>query len=110
MNILIEGLNNYKDFEEEYKPGRKLKRYITTKTDLIEQVTDVTMKLCWDEDDGEISKEWKFPMRFFFRHEIEHLIALSSLQLVTIYGDHKENRLSKESTDFVLVCEKRKMG
>jgi SAM-dependent methyltransferase len=106
LNILNEGFEDFKDFEEEYSPGKILKRYITTSTNLVKQVTDVSMKLCWDEKGKKRSETWTFPMRFFFRYEIEHLISLSKLQLVTIYGDHRENKLSKESTDFVVVCKK----
>lgn len=108
LKILLEGFDNFKDFEEEYEEGKKLRRYVSTKTDLVQQITNVTMKLCWDENNEESNKTWNFNMRFFFRYEIEHLIARSNLKLVAIYGDHRENELTSDSKEFVIVCEKAK--
>ena len=108
LKILMEGFEEFKDFEEEYTKGKKLYRYVSAKSDLVQQQTNVTMKLCWEEENKESSETWNFTMRFFFRYEIEHLIARSNLKLVSIYGDYRENELTKTSSDFVIVCEKAK--
>ncbi len=47
---------------------------------------------------------WSFPMRFFFRYELERLIRLSNLRLEAIYGDFQGNPPTKESSDFGIAC------
>jgi hypothetical protein len=37
------------------------------------------MSFLWQEEDGEHRGDWEFEMRFFFRYEIEHLVARSKL-------------------------------
>lgn len=107
LSLLLEGMEEYKDFEGEYDQGKRVKRYISSHSDLIRQTTHVTMTLCWEEDGKELSDCWEFDMRYFFRFEIEHLIARSSLELVTMYGDYQGNTLSKDARDFVVVCTKK---
>lgn len=107
LSLLLEGMEEYRDFEGEYDQGKRVKRYISSHSDLIRQTSRVTMKLCWEEDGGEVSDSWEFDMRFFFRFEIEHLIARSNLELVTIYGDYQEKTLSRDAKDFVVVCTKK---
>ncbi len=106
LSILLEGIDHYKDFDGEYDKGKRIQRYVTAHADLIRQTSHVTMKLCWEENGNEVSDTWEFDMRFFFRYEIEHLIARSNLELITIYGDYSENELSKDARDFVVVCAK----
>lgn len=42
------------------------------------------------------SDTWTFPMRFYFRHEREHLIRRSKLHLVKIMGDFGGNALQTD--------------
>jgi SAM-dependent methyltransferase len=104
--LMAEGIDNLTDFDGEYKPGKKLRRIVSSKTDIVNQLLDVTMKFIWDEDNKQLEKEWKLKMRLFFRYEVEHLIKLSMLNLVNIYGDYKENLLNSESKEFIVVCKK----
>jgi len=107
IDKLSKGAKEEKDFEGEYKPGKKLRRYVTTKPDLINQRIDITFRLKWDEDDGFKQDRWEFPIHFFFRYELEHLIERTKFSgNYNIYGDYSENELSKDSTDFVVVCYK----
>jgi len=108
LKMLLEGLDNFKDFEGEYEPGKKLKRYSSMNADLINQISHVTFKFVWDENDEETSKEWKTDLRFFFRYEIEHLVKQSKLQLVKIYGDFEENELNLFSKEFIVTCKRNK--
>ena len=62
------------------------------------------MGFVWDEDDGEHRDEWEFDMRFFFRYELEHLVARSPLVLEAIHGDFEEGPLETGSREFVVVC------
>ncbi|MEI6764868.1 MAG: class I SAM-dependent methyltransferase [Bacteroidota bacterium] len=105
--MLSEGLDDVMDFSGEYEPGKKLKRYSTMKADLVNQVSSVTMRFVWDEGNKQLEECWDFKMRFYFRYEIEHLIALSDLELVTIYGDYLKSPLESTSKDFIVVCKKK---
>ncbi len=106
LSILLNGINEQVDFEGEYAPGKKLKRIVSAKPDLIRQVSSVTMTLTWDDETGERTESWHVPMRYFFRYELEHLVRRSKLTLKHIYGDYEEHELGPESKDFVVVCER----
>lgn len=104
--LLAHGITDLNDFDGEYEKGKKLKRIINSRSDIVNQLTDVSMKLIWDEGDSVMEDEWSFKMRFFFRYELEHLIELSSLTLKTIYGDYHMNILGPDSKDFIVECTK----
>ena len=104
LKILQNGINNETDFDGEYAPGKKLKRAVSAKADLIRQINQVTMTLTWDEEGGQKTSSWQLLMRFFFRYELEHLVARSKLKLERIYGDYEGHDLNSESRDFIVVC------
>jgi SAM-dependent methyltransferase len=106
LKILQNGIKDETDFDGEYAPGKKLKRVVSAEPDLISQVNKVTMTLTWDDEEGEKTSSWQFLMRFFFRHELEHLIARSKLKFERIYGDYEGHDLSSGSRDFVVVCQR----
>ena len=106
LNVLANGIPERVDFEGEYEKGKKLIRITSASYDLSRQIGNVRMKFKWDEDGREREAAWEFPMRFYFRFELEHLVRLSNLQLEAIYGDYQENPINEESTDFVLVCKR----
>jgi SAM-dependent methyltransferase len=104
--LMAEGIDNLTDFEGEYEPGKKVRRTVSSKTDIVNQLLDVTMRFTWDEDNRQMEKIWKLKMRLFFRYEIEHLVRLSKLTLVNIFGDYNENPLCPSSNEFVIICSK----
>lgn len=104
LKYLIEGLEDTPDFEGEYEEGKKLTRFSSAEPDLVNQILYVTMHFIWEEDGRKIKKKWRFPLRYYFRYELEHLIHRSKLELVNIYGDFHENELDEESKDFIVVC------
>jgi len=104
--LLANGITDWMDFDGEYEKGKRLKRIINSKSDIVNQLTDVSMKLIWDEGDSVMEDVWKFKMRFFYRYELEHLLKLSTLKLETIYGDYQMNPLGSDSRDFIVVCAK----
>jgi len=104
LKILQEGIRNETDFDGEYAPGKKLKRVVSAEPDLVSQLNNVAMTLTWDDDTGSKTSTWNMQMRFFFRYELEHLIARSKLNLENIYGDYEGNELNKASKDFIVVC------
>ena len=107
LKMLVEGISNAIDFDGEYEPGKKLKRMVSMKTDLVRQISDITMKFIWEENGREKSEEWNFSFRYFFRFELEHLISRSKLKLVKILGDFKENELNAQSQEFIVICERK---
>jgi SAM-dependent methyltransferase len=106
LSLLLNGINEQVDFDGEYAPGKKLKRTVSAKADIIRQVSAVKMKLTWDDDSGERTESWHMPMRFFFRYELEHLVRRSKLTLKNIFGDYEEHELDHDSKDFIVVCER----
>ncbi|MGB7295755.1 MAG: hypothetical protein WBC70_09220 [Candidatus Aminicenantales bacterium] len=63
------------------------------------------MTFDWEEEEGRWSHdEWSFPMRYFFRYELEHLVARSKLKLKSIYGDFAESPLASNSKEFLVHC------
>jgi SAM-dependent methyltransferase len=107
LSILLNGISEQVDFDGEYAPGRRLTRTVSAYSDLIKQVSHVTMTLEWDDEAGKKSEVWKMQMRYFFRYELEHLVQRSKLSLLNIYGDYSEGALGPESKDFIVVCQRK---
>jgi SAM-dependent methyltransferase len=104
LKLLLDGLPPTVDFDGEYAPGKRLSRTTSATSDLITQITSVTMKFDWEEEGQRFHEWWSFPMRFFFRYELEHLIAHSKLKLKAIYGDFAESPLDSRSKEFLVHC------
>ncbi len=102
--IIADGMREQVDFDGEYAPGRRLRRTVSARADIVSQMTHGRMTFTWDEEGGESRGEWEFDLRFFFRYEIEHLVARSRLALETIHGDFEEGPLTEISQEFVVVC------
>jgi SAM-dependent methyltransferase len=105
LKLLLEGLPEMCDFDGEHAPGRRLRRMVSSDpADLARQTNRVRMSFVWEEEDGEHRGEWEFDMRFYFRFEIEHLVARSRLRLEALHGDFDEGPLAAESCEYVVVC------
>jgi SAM-dependent methyltransferase len=94
------------EFESDYEPGKMVRRYYSVKPDYINQVQNVTFKYVWDDKEGEKISEYAFPMRYYFRFEVENLIARTEFKLENIFGDFKRSTLSNNSKEFIIVCRK----
>lgn len=106
LKPLITGLHNVIDFDGEYEPGNRVKRIVSTNPDLINQIINITFRFEWNEGSSNYSKEWKTPLRFFFRFELEHLIERSKFKDYRISGDFSGNDLNNDSKEFLVVCKK----
>ena len=105
LELLLEGMPETCDFDGEWSPGRRLRRFVSSApADLSRQTNHVSMRFVWDEADGEGRGDWEFDMRFFFRFEIEHLVARSKLRLQALHGDFEEGPLTAGSRELVAVC------
>ena len=104
LSMLINGLDNVTDFDAEYEPGKRLKRTVSTRPELINQLINVNFRLEWDEANDSKKEKWEIPLRFFFRYELEHLIERSRFNNYKIMGDYEGNPLNENSKEFVIVC------
>jgi SAM-dependent methyltransferase len=107
LKQLNKGFDNFKDFEGEYEPGKQLKRFISTKPDLINQLINIHFHLEWDENNTVRHDDWRVPLRFFFRYELEHLIERSDFEQYRILGDFLGNELNETSKEFIVICQKK---
>lgn len=106
LNYLLLGLQRKLDFNGFYEPGKFLKRYASSKPNLITQTLDITFELEWQEH-AQVQKEiWSLQLRYYFRYELEHLLERSGFSDYIIYGDYSESPLNKGSKDFIVVCKK----
>lgn len=106
LSRLYNEVNEQLEFEGEYEPGKKVRRYFSVKPDYINQIQNITFKYVWDESEGEKSSDYEFPMRYYFRFEIENLIARTKFKLQNIFGDFKKGELNNDSKEFIVVCRK----
>jgi SAM-dependent methyltransferase len=105
LKLLLEGLPEACDFDGEWAPGLRLRRFVSSApADLARQTNHVRMRFVWEEADGEHRGDWEFEMRFFFRFEIEHLVARSKLSLAGLHGDFTGGPLTAASREYVVVC------
>lgn len=104
LKLLLEGLPETVDFDGEWAPGRRLRRIVSSvPADLARQTNRVRMTFVWEEG-GERQETWEFDMRFFFRFEIEHLVARSGLKLEVLSGDFADGPLTEGSREYVVTC------
>jgi ubiquinone/menaquinone biosynthesis C-methylase UbiE len=106
LNQLMKGISNQMDFEGEYDSGQKIRRFVSTSPDLINQTILVNFHLEWEEKNELKHDDWILPLRFFFRYELEHLLERTKFEKYKIYGDYKGSELNKESKDFIIICQK----
>lgn len=106
LKMLISGLENVVDFNGEFEPGNRVKRIVTTKPDLINQLINITFRIEWNEGKSAFTSEWKTRLRYFFRFELEHLIERSGFSIYRISGDFANNDLDNSSKEFIVTCQK----
>lgn len=104
FTMLIEGFDNFTDFEGEYEKGKNVKRIVSMQADLAEQIINTKFIFKWNDSFKAKRSEWDTQLRYFFRYELENLIRLSKLRLIDIYGNFEEGSITNVSTDFITVC------
>ena len=105
LELINKGLDKTLGFDGEHEPGMKLQRYESAKPDYINQIQHVKFTDIWEETDGIHEDSYEFPMRYFFRYELEHLITSANLKL-KMYGDFQYNKINPSSKEMVCVCAK----
>jgi SAM-dependent methyltransferase len=48
-----------------------------------------------------------FPLRYFFRYEVEHLLSLCGFKVMELFGDYNGSKFSSDSPEMIFVAEKR---
>jgi SAM-dependent methyltransferase len=92
------------DFER-IDQGLKIRRYSSTVPHVARQVNDVTLR--WEVEDsrGRIETEKsEFPMRWFYRFELEHLLARAGLAVEALYGNFDRSPLADGSPEMIFLA------
>ena len=72
-----------------------------------EQYNDIELIFYVDYPDGRKERlVHAFPMRYFYRYEIEHLLSLCGFKILEFYGDFDRSDFSDESPEMIFVAEK----
>lgn len=97
------------DFPETSLPdGRRLRRtYRTAAVHWAEQYKDVELIYTVSHPDGRRERRVQsFPFRYFFRFELEHLLARAGFALVEEFGNYDRSPLGDGSPEMIFVAEK----
>jgi ubiquinone/menaquinone biosynthesis C-methylase UbiE len=97
------------DFAEiEISGGGRLRRtHRIVSAHRTEQYQDVEMIYYLTDSEGTTERiVQSFPFRYFFRYEMEHLLARSGFRIIDLFGDFDRSPLSDNSPEMVFVAEK----
>ena len=88
--------------------GRKMRRCNRIiATHPAEQYNDVEIIYYLTDTNGKTERLVQgFPFRYFFRYELEHLLARSGFELAGLFGDFDRSPLDDGSTDMIFVARK----
>ena len=88
--------------------GRKLRRtYRSVAFRRHEQVNDVELIFYVTHPDGRTERFVQaFPMRYFYRYEIEHLLARTGFRVVELFGDYDQSPFLNNSPEMIFVAER----
>ncbi len=94
--------------ETELPDGRTLRRTNRiTAVHRAEQISDVEIIFYLTGTDGKTERLVQaFPFRYFFRYEVEHLLARCGFKVMALYGDFDRSPLSDDSPEMIFVAEK----
>jgi SAM-dependent methyltransferase len=106
LKSLVDGLLNVVDFDGEYEPEKRVKRIVSTKPELINQILNISFRFEWNDGVADFKKEWKTSLRYFFRYELEHLIERSDFNNNKITGSFLGDELNEDSKEFIVICKK----
>jgi hypothetical protein len=76
-----------------------------------EQYNEVEFAVYVTHPDGRTERLTdKFAFRYFFRYEVEHLLARAGFRLASLYGDFDRSTFGDESPEMIFVAEKASEG
>lgn len=95
--------------ETELPDGRKLRR--TNRAAFFhrdQQYNDIEIVYYVTHPNGKTQKlVQSFPMRYFYRYEVEHLLSLCGFRVVSLYGDFDKSEFSVDSPEMIFIAEKK---
>lgn len=99
----------FEDFPETTLPdGRRLRRTVRTAgVHWAEQYNDVELIYYVTHPDGRQERVVQaLPLRYFFRYEVEHLLARCGFRVAERFGDFDQSPLGDDSPEMIFVAEK----
>lgn len=97
------------EFAEVILPdGRSFRRsHRTVAFHRAEQYNDIELIFYVTHPDGRTERSVQaFPFRYFFRHEVGHLLARAGFKVVQLFGNFDKSELTNDSPDMIFVAEK----
>lgn len=94
--------------EFELSDGRRLRRtHRMTALHQAEQYNDCELIYYLTDTDGTTQRFVQtFPFRYFFRYEVEHLLARCGFKPVDLFGDFDKSPLTDDSPEMIFIAEK----
>ncbi|MCP4569942.1 MAG: class I SAM-dependent methyltransferase [FCB group bacterium] len=88
--------------------GCRLRRtHRVVAVDSVNQFNNVEIIYYLTELSGEVRRYVQaFPFRYYFRFELEHLLARTGFKIVDLFGDFDESPLKEESPEMIFIAEK----
>jgi SAM-dependent methyltransferase len=72
-----------------------------------EQCSDIEISYYLRDPSGETRRlVQRCPLRYFFRFELEHLLARAGFEITVLYGDFDKSLLADESPEIIVVAKK----
>ena len=104
--ILNEEIEDFPEYE--LNDGRRLRRtHRVTAFNTEDQFNDVELIYYLTAKNGITERIiHAFPMRYFFRAEIEHLLDQCGFQIIHIYGDFDKSSLTENSLEMFFIAQK----
>lgn len=87
--------------------GRSVQKFSAVTVDVSSQLMHVTFLYDINENNAIRRVETSFPMRWFWRYEIEHLLARAGFEIEQIYGDYELEEFTSESEQMLIVASKK---
>lgn len=94
--------------ETELPDGRKLRRTnMTAGFHRDQQYNDIEIIYYITHPDGRKERlVQSFPMRYFYKYEMEHLLALCGFRVADLFGDFDRSVFSNDSPEMIFIAEK----
>jgi SAM-dependent methyltransferase len=87
--------------------GRKVRR--TTRIAAFHRSTQTNeVEFCWyitHPNGRQEETRWRVALRYYYRYEVEHLLARAGLRVAALYGDYDRSPFGDESPDMIFVAE-----
>jgi hypothetical protein len=95
--------------EIELPDGRKFRRTArTTAFHRYQQYNDIEIIYYITHPNGQMERlVQSFPMRYFYRYEIEHLLDLCGFRMVNLYGDFNKSEFTDSSPEMIFIAQRK---